>query len=148
MLFTIALCSCSNQGKDVDNPEIDITDNTYIGKLTVDQNDGSFYIQEKVSIQVQKDDDNSLKLIMHKVKFSEKMPISLNMTIPGVSQTEISDYISIQGENIIPIAMGGAFPKYTIKNMTGKITRTEINFSLICGDYPLSFSGVVLESGN
>jgi hypothetical protein len=37
--------------------------------------------------------------------------------------------------------MGGEFPNYTITDLAGEVTTQSISFELMCGEYPLSFSG-------
>jgi hypothetical protein len=72
------------------------------------------------------------------------MPVKLDMTIQNVAYTSTSEKISITGNNIIPIAMGGEFPAYKITNLTGEINNGTITMSMMCGSYPLTYSGSLL----
>ena len=116
----------------------------YIGKLTVNQNDGSVFEQENVEINIDIADDNTMKIIMNQVKFAEGMGIKLDMTIEGIETLETDSGLSISGDNIIPTAMNGIeFPQYIITEMEGEVTTQNITFSMMCGEFPLTFSGSV-----
>ena len=123
-----------------DNDDVEI--GTHIGILTVDQNDGTFYTQENVSI-VFESEESVAKIKMLGVTFSSRMPLKLDMTIPNImSSPTLSQTFSLSGDNIIPLAMGGEYPIYTITSLTGEVTQQTIFFEMMCGTYPLAFSGV------
>lgn len=144
-LFTAALVctlfsACSKDDPGTEPPGY-VMDGAYVGTLKVNQNDGTFYIQENVSIEVTLG-ETSLDIKMIQVSFSERMPIKLDMTIPGIATTETQSGFSLSGNDIIPLAMGGQFEQYKITGMTGSITPEIVSFSLMCGPYPLTFSGI------
>jgi hypothetical protein len=139
-VIAVFITACSN---DKNSEEIVIVDDgAYVGILVVDQNDGTSYIQEEVSVVVSIDADHA-EILMKQVAFSEKMlPAKVDMTIPRVSVTPISGGFSLSGNNIIPLSAGGPFPLYTITNMTGEVTTQSISFKMMCGKFPFSFSGI------
>lgn len=114
---------------------------SYIGTLVVDQNNGTFYTQENVRVEVAQVDETTVEIKMFQAKFAERMPLNLDMTIAGVTFRARISKIEISGDNIIPTAMGGPFPAYTITNMTGTVSASSIDFSMICGNFPLTFQG-------
>jgi hypothetical protein len=141
----VFITACSN---DENNEEVVIVDDgAYMGTLVVDQNDGTSYMQENVSVVVSIDTDHA-EIQMMQVSFSEKMSIKLklNMIIPKVSVATISGGLSLNGNNLIPWAMGGEFPNYTITDLAGEVTTQSISFEMMCGEFPLKFSGVINES--
>ena len=135
----VSACSKDDPGTE---PPGDVTDGAYVGTLKVNQNDGTFYTQENVSIEVTLG-ETSLDIKMIQVSFSERMPIKLDMTIPGIATAETQSGFSLSGNDIIPLAMGGQFEQYIITDMTGSITSETVSFDLMCGPYPLTFSGAV-----
>ena len=141
MVLVAGFVACED--KETEKPIIEIGDGTYVGKLSVDQNDDTIYEQENVEINIEISDDNTMKIVMLQVKFAEAMPMKLNMTIEGIETAETDNGLSLSGDNIIPIAAGGQFPLYTITEMEGEVTSQNIEFSMMCGEYPLTFSGVV-----
>jgi hypothetical protein len=42
---------------------------------------------------------------------------------------------------VVPKALGGDYPRYTVTNLTGKIVGNELTFSLNFGSYPTSYRG-------
>ena len=145
-LFAITLSACDNdeepENKPIDKPSITIG-NSYTGTLSVDQNDGSFYTQGNTVVSVADSEGETVSIVMKKVKFSDKMPMTLDMTINKVSKTKSSKGYALSGDNIIPLAMSGEFPQYTITNLSGEVTDKTLTLEMICGNYPLTFSGNV-----
>ena len=77
----------------------------------------------------------------------DKKPQIKSVTYEGVELVEGVDYISdgenyvLSGNNIVPYALGGPFEKYTITNLSGAITDTEMTLSFMCGEYPVTYVG-------
>ncbi|KAA6326436.1 hypothetical protein EZS27_024462 [termite gut metagenome] len=137
--MVVFITACSN---DENSEEIIVVDDgAYIGTLVVDQNNGTSYTQENVSVVVSVDTDHA-EVHMMQVSFAERMSLKLDMTIPNVPVAVISGGLSLSGNNIIPWAMGGNYSQYTITNLTGKVTAQSISFTMMCGEFPLRFSGV------
>jgi len=66
------------------------------------------------------------------------------MKIDTKRQYSLSEKLLLSGDNIIPLAMGGEFPAYTITELTGEITPQTISCEMMCGTYPLTFSGIIV----
>jgi len=134
-------------GKD-NNPEPPIIeDGTYVGKMTVLSVPGGpvLHEQENVTIKIEKGPGDIIEMEMFAVKFAPTMPMSLDVTVPGITIAATSTGYSLQGDNIIPQAMGGPFPQFTMKNIEGSVTPQNLTFSMICGTFPLSFTGSKVE---
>lgn len=114
---------------------------SYVGILSVDQNNGTFYVQEDVIVDCTPSEDHSFVVTFNQVSFSERMPVKLDMDIPNVEYSEADGKITLSGNSIVPLAMGGEFAKYTITNLTGTISGGTLSLSMNCGDYPLTFTG-------
>ena len=112
----------------------------YIGTLTVDQNDGTFYTQEDVKIDYEII-DGKLNFVMYKVKFASGMPLKLDMVVEGVDCLGVVGNYVLAGNGIVPYAMGGKFEKYTITNLVGTITNSTMSLSFTCGEYPVTYEG-------
>ncbi|MDR0506323.1 MAG: hypothetical protein LBH32_05860 [Dysgonamonadaceae bacterium] len=138
MALLITACN-KDEPKD---ESIVVSEGTYVGKLTVDQNDGTFYTQENVSVVFLPETKGKAEIKMLQVSFSAKMPLKLDMTIPNITTSEISEGLSLSGDSIVPLAMGGEFPQYTITKMTGKVQPQTLSIALKCGVFPLTFSGI------
>ena len=120
-------------------------DGTYSGQLTVDQLNGTNFTSSNVQVKVTPSATTDIITIdMLQVSFSANMPVKLDMKIQNVLYTSTSEKITLSGNNIIPIAMGGEFPAYTITNLTGEIKDGTLNLSMMCGSYPLTYIGSLL----
>ena len=141
-VLAVSFIACEEEnGKE--EPIVDFEEGVFIGKLSVDQNDDTFYEQENVEVVISRVDENTINMDMLKVKFSNYMPVSLDMSINGIEIVTNEDRFLLSGDNIIPTAMGGPFPRYTITAIEGELTSQDIAFSMICGEFPLTFSGTV-----
>lgn len=114
---------------------------SYRGDVHVVQQDETVFTKSDVEVVLMETDARLLDMQMLKVSFAASMPIELDITVKGISYVKIADSTVISGDNLVPIAMGGEFPKYTIKNLTGTEKDGVLEFSMMCGDFPLSYSG-------
>lgn len=143
LFFTaLILCGCTKSDK---NEDIVPQNGDYIGTLTVDQNDGTIYTDSDIAVEIIINADTSLDIIMKEVKFSSKMPVTLDMTIKNVQYTINGKVMVLSGTDLIPWAMGGEFPRYTITDLTGSISNQDITMEMSCGGYPLEYNGSVLS---
>ncbi|MBQ7459324.1 MAG: TonB-dependent receptor plug domain-containing protein [Bacteroidales bacterium] len=75
-------------------------------------------------------------------RFIPTMPVTIDVTIPNVNLSVAQDAIILQCDNVVPLAMGGEYPRYTVTALSGSLKGDELEFSLNFGDYPTSFQGV------
>ena len=139
-----ALCFAACD-KDDDKTPVNPTPKGYVGELSVDQTDGTFFKQQGVSVKYDLKDDRTVDIYMYRVQFAEAMPVKLDMTIPGAECKSVGERIELSGEQIIPLAMGGEFPRYTITALRGTLTDSELQLSMTCGEFPLTYSGTAAE---
>ena len=69
------------------------------------------------------------------------MPVTIDVTIPGIALQSSAEKVILSCERVIPLAMGGEYPRYTVTDFQGEIIGKELTFSLNFGDYPTSFRG-------
>ena len=121
-------------------------DAVYVGDVVVDQNDGTTYTKNEVEVSYTLNDDGTLDIFMKKVKFAQAMP-AINMEIPNVAIVDSGSMMTLSGDGIVPIAMGGKFEKYTITKLAGSISKAEMSLSFICGEYPVTYLGERISVG-
>ncbi len=89
-------------------------------------------------------DETSGDLKMLQVSFAKGMPV-MDITVPGVALAETVDGYSITGDGIVPTTvMGGntvPVATYTITELVGSASARDLTFVMMCGKFPLSFSG-------
>ena len=135
----LLLTSCDNGDNNL--PKRPDESRCYIGEMIVDQNDGTFYTQSDVEVDFETTSVNKLNFKMYKVKFASAMPLTLNMAVEGVDYISDGENYVLSGNNIVPYALGGPFEKYTITNLSGAITDTEMTLIFMCGEYPVTYVG-------
>ena len=125
---------------------VEVSD-SYVGKMTVLSSVGGAVLheQENVTMKIKLKDTWNCDLEMIAVKFAPTMPMFLDVTTSGISTAAVSTGYTLSGNNIIPTAMDAPFPQFTMKEIVGSVTPQKLEFSLICGSFPLSFSGTKTE---
>lgn len=147
-MLSLAAVACDKDDEpQQEQPTPPPAQNSYLGVVTVDQNDGTTYKRQNVEVKYDMTDvaGSKLDIYMYKVKFAEAMPMELDMTIPAVDFTVTGERIDLSGDGIIPLAMGGKFPAYTITGLRGTIENNIMTLSMMCGEYPLSYKGVLMS---
>ncbi len=119
------------------------------GDLIVSNPDGTTFTNKDTRILISKSlsDVGKYDIFIKKVKFAEKMPVRIDMTIPSVS---IENNI-ISGQNIIPWAMGGPYEKWTITEISGRVTLDDdgkyktLSIDMICDNKPVTYRGEYID---
>ncbi|MBQ3997094.1 MAG: hypothetical protein II637_03565 [Bacteroidales bacterium] len=141
MIALTVFAACS---KDDDNKEVTVEDGSYVGTVTVVE--PPFSASDiKVSV-TPIEGTTTLDIKMFEVRFSERMPKTIDFTIPKASYTIDGDTINIFGENIIP-TMGAGYekPEYIVTGLKGTIKDGNIEFSLNFGSFPTKYSGTLAK---
>ena len=87
------------------------------------------------------EDGKTASITIFKIRFVPQMPVTIDVTIPHVGLTATSTEVILICDEVIPLAMGGEFPRYTVTNLTGSIKDGSLEFSLNFGDIPTTFKG-------
>ncbi len=147
-VVALAFAACSDDnGKD--DPVLKDGVYSYVGKIVVDQTDGTFFTKENVQIDLTFNTENkTVKMVVNKVKFAANMPVELDMTVEGLTYTQAGDDLYVTGNNLVPTAMGGPFPAYTITNFKGDVdldaNDADYEFTMVCGKFPVKYDGRAL----
>ena len=141
MIALTVFAACS---KDDDNKEVTVEDGSYVGTVTVVE---PHFSASDIKVSVTPiEGTTTLDIKMFEVRFSERMPKTIDFTIPKASYTIDGDTINIFGENIIP-TMGAGYekPEYTVTELKGTIKDGKIDFSLKFGSFPTKYSGTLAK---
>lgn len=131
-----AACSKNEPVKIIETP----TETVYSGTMTVVA-DGKDNVSENVNVNVNLQDDGTATIIFNKVKFVPQMPVSLDVTVPGVTCEIRINEIILSGNDIVPLAMGMPYERYKVTSLTGKIIAGELTISLNFGEFATSYVG-------
>jgi len=126
-------------------PEEPLTPETadYNGTVTVTYQESDFN-NENIDVNFTPSEDGlTASITIYKIRFVPQMPVTIDVTVPQIQLTSTVDKIMLSCEKVIPLAMGGEFPRYTVTGLVGEISDGTLTFSLNFGDYPTRFSGKV-----
>lgn len=129
-----AACSKNEPVKIIETP----AETVYSGTLTVVAG-GKDNVSENVNVNLQ--DDGTATIIFNKVKFVPQMPVSLDVTVPGVKCECRENEIILSGNDIVPLAMGMPYAKYNVTSLNGKIIAGKLTVSLNFGEFATSYVG-------
>ncbi len=117
---------------------------SYVGTVTVNSTSGDVFDNENIEVSfTPSEDGKTATLVMYQIKFTPRMPMTLDVTIPDVNISAEGEDIKLVCAEVVPLAMGGPFPNYTVTNLIGKISGDNLTFSLNFGATPASFSGSI-----
>ena len=115
----------------------------YVGTVTVIYQDAPYDTEDIEVNFTPAQDGKTGSLTIYKIRFVPQMPVTIDVTIPDINVTSTTEQISLSCNNVIPLAMGGEFPRYTVTDLQGTIVGKEISFSLNLGTVPTSYRGSV-----
>lgn len=136
VIVVAAACSKNDPVKIIETP----TETVYSGTMTVVA-DGKDNVSENVKVNVSFQEDGTATIIFNKVKFVPQMPVSLDVTVPGVKCETRENEIILSGNDIVPLAMGMPYEKYKVTSLTGKIIAGKLTVSLNFGGFATSYVG-------
>jgi hypothetical protein len=136
-LTALALLACNKKEPEVIVPKTA----DYQGTVTV-MYQGEPYDNENIGVNfTPAEDGKTASITIYKIRFVPQMPVTIDVTIPNVQLTATTTEILLSCDEVIPIAMGGEYPRYKVTNLTGVIKNGAMDFSLNFGDVPTSFTG-------
>lgn len=136
VLVVAAACSKNDPVKIIETP----TETVYSGTMTVVA-DGKDNVSENANVNVNLQDDGTATIIFNKVKFVPQMPVSLDVTVPGVTCETRENEIILSGNDIVPLTMGMPYAKYNVTSLNGKIIAGKLTVSLNFGEFATSYVG-------
>ena len=137
-LLGVLLVSC---GKETPATPLVPEESDYVGTVTVIYQEAPFD-NENIRVNFTPAEDGQTgSITLHQIRFVPQMPVTIDVTIPGIRLQSTPEKILLSCERTIPLAMGGEYPRYTVTGLQGEIVGQELTFSLHFGDYPTSFKG-------
>ena len=137
----LALLACNKEEKN-ETPVAEAGD--YKGVVTVEASSGTFDNEDIEVNFTPSEDGATASITINKIRFVPQMPVTVDVTIPSVGLTSTKNGFQLACDNVIPLAMGGEYERYTVTNLTGTLKDDELAFSLNFGSTPTSFKGTKL----
>ena len=137
VIATLLLNGCGKM-----DPDSGISEEAlYIGTVSVLYN-GETVNNENIKVRfAPKDDGTAATIKIYRIRFVPKMPVRVDVTIPDITIDTSGDRITFSCDEVIPLALGGEYPKYIVTDLAGEVVGNELEFSLKFGEYPTSFTG-------
>ena len=133
---TLLLMACNKPAQPI-VPE----ESNFKGTVTVIYQDAPFQ-NENIEVNFKPSADGKTgSLTIYQIKFVPQMPVTIDVTIPNINVTSTPEQINLECAQVIPLAMGGEYPRYTVTDLKGSIVGKEISFSLNFGSIPTSYKG-------
>lgn len=142
-LAAVAAVLVSCDKKEIDEAPVRPQEADYVGTVTVTFRDTD-YDNENISVNfIPNEKGDSASVTIHQIRFVPQMPVTIDITIPGITLSSTDDKVTLSGDSIVPRALGGSpYPRYTVTGLNGELKGNDLSFSLKFGDYPTSFRGI------
>ena len=132
----LLIASCGSDSKD-DNNSLPVGTTNYKGTMTV-----VFQGQDTVNYDQKK---GQASILFNQVKFVPQMPITLDITIPGVTATVSGEKVNLSAEGVEPTVGGVPYENYLVTGLNGSIYKGVLDISLKFGNFPTKFNGTLIE---
>lgn len=134
-LAALSLIACEKTPEPIVPEEAD-----YVGTVTVESSAGPV---ENVGARVEFTpyEDGTAELTLYEISFHPRMPMKVDVTIPGLLMTCTPQKIILTGDDIVPFALGGPFTNYTVTELRAEIVGNKMTLNLKFGGTPTSFVG-------
>lgn len=138
----VSACNSKDKNEPEDQNKVSFAKATYfeaLGTNTVpnvegEQKDQPFSL-DNVRVEAVIVTDSTFDINLYGINFSSKMPVTIDMVIPGAKYSRTSERITLSGEGIIPTMGGNPFNRYVINALAGSITADSLVFTNSYGQY-------------
>ena len=134
-LAALALIACEKTPEPIVPERAD-----YVGTLTVEATAGTV-VNAEARVEFLPYQDGSAELTLYEVKFSPRMPLTLDVTIPGITLTSTPEKVILSGDDIVPFALGGNYPDYKVTELQGEVVGDKLTVSLKFGGIQTTYEG-------
>ena len=138
----VTACNSKDKNEPEDQTKVSFAKATYfeaLGTNTVPNVEGENkdmpFCMDSVRVEAVIVTDSTLDINLYGINFSSKMPVTIDMVIPGAKYTRTAEKIILYGEGIIPTMGGNPFDRYVINALAGSITADSLVFTNSYGQY-------------
>lgn len=138
-LFAAAL-SLAPVACGTDEPEVVLPETTgeLTGSFSIVNSDGTTFAMDNIRSDYEIL-DGTVDITLYEISFSPRMPMTLDMTIPGVKISQVSGGYSLSADSIVPLALGRPFEQYMVNKLTGTLTTTGLSLKMDIGGCPSEY---------
>lgn len=138
-LFAAAL-SLAPVACGTDEPEVVLPETTgeLTGSFSIVNSDGTTFAMDNIRSDYEIL-DGTVDITLYEISFSPRMPMTLDMTIPGVKISQVSGGYSLSADSIVPLALGRPFEQYMVTKLSGTLTTTGLSLKMDIGGCPSEY---------
>lgn len=133
--LSLALVACGTDEPEVVLPE---TTGELTGSFSIVNSDGTTFAMDNIRSDYEIL-DGTVDITLYEISFSPRMPMTLDMTIPGVKISQVSGGYSLSAESIVPLALGRPFEQYMVTKLTGTLSTTGLSLKMDIGGCPSEY---------
>ena len=86
--------------------------------------------------------NGTITLDIHEIKFVPQMPVTVDVSVPGIAYEVKDGLLNFSGDGIVPLSGVVPVERYRVSVLSGYIQGEVCHFSLCFGSYPTEFNGV------
>lgn len=138
----VSACNSKDKNEPEDQTKVSFAKAAYfeaLGTNTVPNVEGENkdmpFCMDSVRVEAVIVTDSTLDINLYGINFSSKMPVTIDMIIPGAKYTRTAEKIILYGDGIIPTMGGNPFDRYVINALAGSITADSLVFTNSYGQY-------------
>ena len=138
----VTACNSKDKNEPEDQTKVSFAKATYfeaVGTNTVPNVEGENkdqpFSMDSVRVEAVIMTDTTLDINLYGINFSSKMPVTIDMVIPGAKYSRTAEKITLYGDSIIPTMGGNPFDRYVINALAGIITADSLVFTNSYGQY-------------
>ncbi|MBQ9184539.1 MAG: hypothetical protein IJ151_01540 [Bacteroidales bacterium] len=139
----LLLVSCGSSSKDDTEGTLETGINNFKGTMVVTFQ-GEDVSTPDVVISIHKG-TSTADILFNKVKFVPQMPVTLDITVPGVTVKRSGSTDVLSGNNILPTVGAIPYEQYNVTDLSGSVKSGYLELQLNFGPYPTRFLGSQIE---
>jgi len=133
MSLTLVACGTEEPEEILPDPTGELT-----GSFSIVNSDGTTFTMDAIRAGYEVG-EGTVDIILYAISFSPKMPMTLDMTIPGVKCVKSSGGYSLSADSIVPIALGRPFENYMVTDLSGSLTDKGLSLDMEIGGCPSTY---------
>ena len=147
LLFIVPILSISCSKDDNKNGIIGTGYNEYKGLLEITKDGTLSYMEPNADvIATYNAANNSVTLLLKDIKFDDKMPMTLDITLSNIPCTiDEFDDISFNVASIVPTVAGKPYEQFTFTNLKGRVMDIGMDYTANCIGNVIKYYGMAVE---
>lgn len=134
-VLSLALVACRTDEPEVVLPE---TTGELTGSFSIVNSDGTTFAMDNIRSDYEIL-DGTVDITLYEISFSPRMPMTLDMTIPGVKISQVSGGYSLSADSVVPLALDRPFEQYMVTKLSGTLTTTGLSLKMDIGGCPSEY---------